>query len=168
MYDISLHICDTIKGNESHVSNIQFWVFNINHLSIENATFWSKPHLNRTSGCGDMNILWNLKTMKNIRICHLYKPVTQNQYSRHPTHSPWSCHIYASAQSLYCSSLTTLRLIILCIAASDSEIEIREALRPIVLKIWWGPTKCKGRLRAHSLNNLHVWQTCLWTGVFSR
>ena len=25
--------------------------------------------------------------MKNIRICHLFKPVTQNQYSRHPTHS---------------------------------------------------------------------------------
>ena len=31
--------------------------------------------------------------MKNIRICHLFKPVTQNQYSQHPTHSPWSCHI---------------------------------------------------------------------------
>ena len=41
--------------------------------------------------CGDMNILWSLKTLKNI-ICHRFKPVTQNQYSRHPTHSPWSCH----------------------------------------------------------------------------
>ena len=26
--------CDTIKENESHVGNIQFWVFNNNHLSI--------------------------------------------------------------------------------------------------------------------------------------
>ena len=25
-------ICDTIKRNESHVGNIQFWFFNINHL----------------------------------------------------------------------------------------------------------------------------------------
>ena len=24
--------CDTIKGNESHVGNIQFWFFNIDHL----------------------------------------------------------------------------------------------------------------------------------------
>ena len=31
---INISICDTIKGNESHVGNIQFWVFNINHLSI--------------------------------------------------------------------------------------------------------------------------------------
>ena len=40
---------------------------------FKNTTFWSKFHLNRTSGCGDMNILWSLKTMKNIRICHLFK-----------------------------------------------------------------------------------------------
>ena len=86
-------ICDTIKGNESHVGNIQFWAFNINHLSIKNATFWSKPHLYWASGCRDMNILWSLKAMKNIKLCHLFMPVTQNQYSRHPTHSPWSCHI---------------------------------------------------------------------------
>ena len=26
--------CDTIKGNEWHVGNIQFWVFHINHLYI--------------------------------------------------------------------------------------------------------------------------------------
>ena len=29
----------------------------------------------------------------NIRICHLFQPVTQNQYSRHPTHSSWSYQI---------------------------------------------------------------------------
>ena len=88
------HKCYAIKGNESHVGNIQFWFFNITNLSTLNATFWSKSHLNRTSGCRDTNILWSLKTMKNIRICHIFKPVTQNQYSRHPTHSPWSCHKY--------------------------------------------------------------------------
>ena len=27
-------ICDTIKGNKSNVGNIQFWFFNINHLSM--------------------------------------------------------------------------------------------------------------------------------------
>ena len=32
--------------------------------------------------------------MYNVRICHLFKPITQNQYSRHLTHSPWSCHIW--------------------------------------------------------------------------
>ena len=30
----SLVICDMIKGNESHVGNIQFLFFNINRLSI--------------------------------------------------------------------------------------------------------------------------------------
>ena len=60
---ITFKICDTIKGNESHVGNIQFWFFNINHLSILNATFWSKPHLNQTSGCRDMNNSLNSKTM---------------------------------------------------------------------------------------------------------
>ena len=39
----------------------------------------------------------NSKTMWNIRIYHLFKPVTQNQYSRHPTHSPWSCHIIVTS-----------------------------------------------------------------------
>ena len=97
-------ICDMIKGNESHVGNIQFWFFSINHLYIKNATFWSKPHLNRTSGCGDTNILWSLKTIKNIRMCHLFKPVTQNQYSRHPTHSPWPCHIYQHVIPINCYS----------------------------------------------------------------
>ena len=41
--------CDTIKGNKSHVSNNQCWFFNINHLFIQNTTFWFKPHLNRTT-----------------------------------------------------------------------------------------------------------------------
>ena len=31
---LSLCIYDAIKGNESHVGNIQFWFFNINFLSI--------------------------------------------------------------------------------------------------------------------------------------
>ena len=31
---MNLNICDTIKGNESHVGNVQFWVFNIIYLSI--------------------------------------------------------------------------------------------------------------------------------------
>ena len=56
-------ICDTIKGNVSHVGNIQFWFFSINYLSIKNATFWCKPHLNQTSGFGDMN---NCLKFKNI------------------------------------------------------------------------------------------------------
>ena len=108
------YICDTIKGNDSHVGNIQFWFFIINHLSILNATFWSKPHLNRTFGCRDMNILWSLKTIKNIRICHIFKPVTQNQYPRHPTHSSWSCHIYIclvlNVRSYFIALLISLNL----------------------------------------------------------
>ena len=34
-------ICDMIKGNESLVGNIQFWVFNIIYLHISSPTFWS-------------------------------------------------------------------------------------------------------------------------------
>ena len=30
-------------------------IFNNNHLCIQNATFWSKPHLKWTFGCRDMN-----------------------------------------------------------------------------------------------------------------
>ena len=45
--------------------------------------------------------------MKNIRICHLFKPVTQNQYSRHPTHSPWSCHIYKTVLLPYFNEMHT-------------------------------------------------------------
>ena len=32
--------CDMIKENESHVDNIQFGLFKINHLSISNATMY--------------------------------------------------------------------------------------------------------------------------------
>ena len=39
--------------------------------------------------------------MKNLRICHLFQLITQNQYSRHPTHSPWSCHILPFVQPCY-------------------------------------------------------------------
>ena len=49
------HICDTIKGNESHVGNVQFWVFNIIYLPISNPTLWSKPHYNPKSGSRDMS-----------------------------------------------------------------------------------------------------------------
>ena len=59
-----------------------------------------------------MNILWSLKTMKKIRICHPFKPVTQNQHSQHPTHSPWSCHIWPSVliiQRKGCSNPPPLR-----------------------------------------------------------
>ena len=31
---LAAYNCDTIKGNESHVGNIQFWFLNINLLSI--------------------------------------------------------------------------------------------------------------------------------------
>ena len=57
------HICDTIKGNESHVGNFQFWFSNINYLLIKHATFWSKYHLNQTSGSRDMNNSLTSKTM---------------------------------------------------------------------------------------------------------
>ena len=31
---------------------------------------------------------WRSKTMQNIRICHLFEPVSHNQYSQHLTHIP--------------------------------------------------------------------------------
>ena len=59
-------ICDTIKGKGSHVGNIQFWFFNINYRPLQNATYWSKPHLNRASDCWDMNS--SLKFLNNLHV----------------------------------------------------------------------------------------------------
>ena len=57
----------------SHMSAIFNFEFStLITCPFKNAIFWSKPHFNRTSGCGNMNIPWSLKTMKNIRICHLF------------------------------------------------------------------------------------------------
>ena len=54
-YCTCMHICGTIEGNGSYVGKIQVWFFSINHLmSIQNATDWSKLHLNRSSCCRDM------------------------------------------------------------------------------------------------------------------
>ena len=73
---------DTIKGNESAL--FIFLVFNILHVD-SNPT--SIGHL-----VGEIWIFF-LK-FKNIRTCHLYKLVTQNQFSRHLTLSSWSCRSY--------------------------------------------------------------------------
>ena len=60
-WSISFYIiCDMIKGNESHVGNVQFWVFNTIYLSILNPTFWSKPHYNPKSCSRDMSKSLNL------------------------------------------------------------------------------------------------------------
>ena len=53
--------CNTIKGNESHVGNIQFWFFNINHLSIKNATFDLNPIL---------IVMQTVKTRHMVKIQH--------------------------------------------------------------------------------------------------
>ena len=60
--NIEILILDTIKGNDSHVSNIQFWFFNLIHLFVLNASFESKPHLNWTSGCRDRTNFLKFKT----------------------------------------------------------------------------------------------------------
>ena len=73
------HICDTINGNESHVGNFQVWFFNINYLSISNATFRSKPHLNWTSGCRDMNN--SLKFLNNVKHKNLSPLLAYNSKS---------------------------------------------------------------------------------------
>ena len=78
-----MDICDTVKGNESHVGNIQFWFFNINLLSIKNATFWSKPHLNQTYGCTDMNN--SVKFKNNVKHKNLSPLVACNSKSIFPT-----------------------------------------------------------------------------------
>ena len=57
---VDYYICDTIKENESHVGNMEFWLFNINHVFIKNATFWFKPHFNQTFSCDEIwLILWS-------------------------------------------------------------------------------------------------------------
>ena len=67
------------------------FIFNLMNKPILNGTFWSNPHLNWTYGCRDMTYVLKFKTIHNISI-YLLKPVTQKKYSRHPTHSSWSCH----------------------------------------------------------------------------
>ena len=86
-----------IKGNESHVGNIQFWFFNNNHLPIKNATFWSKPHLNRTSGCRDMDN--SVKFKNNVKHKNLSHLLACNSKSIFPTSDSFSLimsHIYRS------------------------------------------------------------------------
>ena len=80
--------CDTIKGNESHVGHFQFSFITVILLCVSNATFWTKPRHFWLPGSRVTSILDILKTLENKRIYYLYCPVTQNQYSRHPTHSP--------------------------------------------------------------------------------
>ena len=43
------------------------------------------------------------KFKNNVK--HLFKPVTQNQYSQHLAHSPWSCHICKNEFSDYCQNM---------------------------------------------------------------
>ena len=58
--------CDTIKGNESHIGSTQFWFFSIDNLSISNASFWSKPHLNWTSGLLRYEQFFEVQNNKNL------------------------------------------------------------------------------------------------------
>ena len=57
-------IYDVINGNESHVGKIQFQFFNTAYLCIKNATCWTKPQYNQTSGCKDRAILLLFKHCK--------------------------------------------------------------------------------------------------------
>ena len=88
-------ICDTIKGNESLVENCNFY-FLMTFTKLQNASFWCKPHYNwifGNSGYRVMKDLTMLKTICNKGIWTLFLPISQKHHSRHPTHSPWSCHI---------------------------------------------------------------------------
>ena len=76
-------ICGTIKESKSHVGNIQFWFFNINHLTIKNATCWSKPHLNWTSGYRDMDN--SVKFKNNVKHRNLSPLLACNSKSIFPT-----------------------------------------------------------------------------------
>ena len=58
-----LHICDTIKGNESHVEHCQFWDFHTTVWQLKNATYWCQPHYNWKSG---YRVMINLSTLKTI------------------------------------------------------------------------------------------------------
>ena len=68
----------------SHMSVIfNFDFLKINYLSIWNATFWSKPYLNWTSGCRDMGIF--LKFPNNEKHKDLSPLSTYNSKSIFPT-----------------------------------------------------------------------------------
>ena len=77
------HICDMIKGNESHVGNIQFWLFTLSHLSIFTATFWFKPYLNWTSG--SIDVANSFEVQNNIKHKHLSPILPCNSESIFPT-----------------------------------------------------------------------------------
>ena len=99
-------LCDKIKGNESHVGNIQFWFLNINHLPIQNATFGFKPHLNRrpTSGYRDMNN--SLKFKNNMKHKNLSPILACNPKLIFPTSDSFPLimsHIEGSESDTVCS-----------------------------------------------------------------
>ena len=65
---------------------------------LQNTSFWWQPHYNWISGYRVMKDLTMLKTIWNKGIWTLFRPISQKQHLRHPTHSSWSCHIL----SLFC------------------------------------------------------------------
>ena len=62
-------ICDMIKQNQSKVGDTQFWVFYIILNYTTWATYYWKPHQNRTCSSRDMSKCRFWKTMGNKRNC---------------------------------------------------------------------------------------------------
>ena len=84
--------------NKSQVCNIHVtWSRGVSHMSaissIKNATFWSKPHINRISSCRDMDD--SLKFLNNVKHKNLSPLLVYNSKSTFltPDSFPWSCHI---------------------------------------------------------------------------
>ena len=63
------HICDMIKGNESHVEDFQFWVFDTIIWQLQNATFWCQSHKNWIFGLQSYE--QDINTENNIKQRHL-------------------------------------------------------------------------------------------------
>ena len=83
------------------------WSREMSHmLKILNFVFWTPFYDNLKmlrfdanpirmgSGYRVKSNLWVLKTLLKKRIWPLSRPISLKRYFRHPTHSPWSCHIF--------------------------------------------------------------------------
>ena len=78
--------CDTVKGDEWHISNFQFWFFNINYTCPFKCYILIQTHLNRTSDFRDMNN--SLKFLNNVK--HLSPYLAYNSESIFPTSNSFS------------------------------------------------------------------------------
>ena len=79
-----------IKGNKSHLEDIQILVFDTTIWQLKNATFWREPPYELDIWLQSYEQFISTKNnIKQKNLTELSLPISQKQYLQHPTHSSW-------------------------------------------------------------------------------